>query len=345
MQRYDHGGDIYSGSQIHLDFSVNTNPLGMPEEVEAALIRQASQFSRYPDPHCRGLRSALTELHGLSPEHILCGNGAADLIFRICACYKPKHALVLAPTFSEYERPVKLFGGQIQEFLLTPENGFALTEAFLDTITPETDMVFLCNPNNPTGRLAPFPLLRKIAQRCQENGTVLVVDECFLPFTDGTSLLSMLPEYPNLLILKAFTKLYSMAGLRLGYLLGAPSRLDEIRPFGAQWSVSGPAQAAGFAALSAEPEWSARTKQLVVAERLFMAEQLSMLGITVFPSDANFLLLKTEIPLYSKLLENGILVRDCSNFTGLDGRYIRIGLKTRSEHQKLLHRIREICYG
>ena len=146
MRRYEHGGDIYGDAKIRLDFSVNTNPLGMPEAARRALFDAADALERYPDPQCRALRQALSQKYGLAPEAVLCGNGAADMIFRLCACLKPKRALALAPTFSEYERPVKLFGGKMIEYRLREGNGFALTQEILSALTPGIELFFLCNP-------------------------------------------------------------------------------------------------------------------------------------------------------------------------------------------------------
>ena len=174
---------------------------------------------------------------------------------------------------------------------------------------------------------------------------MFVADESFLDFTEGNSLPPLLKDCPNLLILKAFTKFYAMAGLRLGYLLGEHTLLSRIALFAPPWSVSAPAQTAGLAALSVPPTWGEETRRLVRGERCFLAEALTALGLTVFPSDANFLLLKSQRPLYQPLKQRGILVRDCSNFTGLDERYIRIGLKTREENLQLLQAIREVLHG
>ena len=188
MLRYEHGGDVYGTADAALDFSVNVNPLGMPDGVKHALISHAAEYARYPDPKCRVLCAALADRHGLMPEQVLCGNGAADLIFRIAACFRPKRALVPAPAFSEYERAVTAFGGIMQEHLLSEANGFALTEEFLKDITPETGLVFLCTPNNPTGRLIDPDLIRNIADACRKNGAILVLDECFIGFTEGKSM-------------------------------------------------------------------------------------------------------------------------------------------------------------
>lgn len=344
MDCYEHGGDVYGNPGIRLDFSVNTHPLGMPQRAREALLAQAEAFSRYPDPQCRALRQALARRHGVAPENILCGNGAADLIFRICACLRPRRALTLAPTFSEYRRAVELFGGSMAEHRLREEDGFALGEDVLAALLPGAEAFFLCNPNNPTGRLAPEALLPSIARACAQNGALLVVDECFLAFTRGASLAALCREFPNLLILNAFTKFYGLAGLRLGYLLGDGALLARIEAFGAPWSVSAAAQAAGLGAL-AEPGWEARTLALVEGDRAFLEAGVRALGLTVFPSDANFLLCKSPVPLHEPLKRRGILVRSCANFTGLDEGYLRIGIKTREQNAALLSAMGEALHG
>ena len=345
MQRYEHGGNIYTNDAIFLDFSVNTNPFGMPQSVKQAIIDHMPEYARYPDPFCRGLKRALAGHHGLEASMVLCGNGASELIFALCASLKPRCTLTLAPTFSEYERSAALFGSEIYEHRLLEEEGFALTERIFKMLTPQLDLFFLCNPNNPTGRLCDPALLCKIAEICQKNGTLLLLDECFIDFTRGQSMLPLLNKYPNLLILRAFTKIYAMAGLRLGTLYCADSQLlNRIAKYLPTWNVSGVAQAAGIAALK-ENGWIAHTRQMVEAEREFISSAFFRLGLTVYPGEANFLLLKSKIPLHPPLLKRGILVRSCANFTGLDEHDIRIGLKTREENTALLHAVSEVLHG
>lgn len=344
MRRYEHGGDVYS-RDVALDFSVNTNPLGMPKAVLAALFEHADALSRYPDASCRALRDALAAHHGIAKENILCGNGAADMIFRACAYLKPKRVLTLAPSFLEYERPAKLFGAEVSEHRLCAQNGFLLTERILSDITPDTDAVFICNPNNPTGRVTDAALMLEIIERCREVNAKVIVDECFIGFTHSESVIRHIGEYKNLLVLRAFTKLYSMAGLRLGYLVGDEQLLHDIAQYGAEWSVSTPAQTAGVAALELEPEWTLSTRAYVDAERVRVSEALTALGLDVTPSEANFLLIKSPVPLYAPLLEARILVRDCSNFTGLDKSYIRIGLKTPQKNDALIEAVERAVKG
>ncbi len=345
MRRYEHGGDIYGSDGILLDFSVNTNPLGMPESVKRAIIEHLPGYAHYPDPSCRALKSALAAQQGLEASMVLCGNGAAELILALCAALKPRRTVTLAPTFSEYERAAALFGGEVCEHRLLEADGFALTERILAELTPEVDMLFLCNPNNPTGQLADPVLLRAIAEICRNNKTLLVLDECFIDFTFRESMLWRLKEYPNLLILQAFTKIYAMAGLRLGTLYCADERLlARIADFSPTWNVSGVAQAAGIAALQ-EKDWLEKTRRIVENERNFMTKALGGLGATVYQSEANFLLVKNEMPLHAPLKAHGVLVRSCANFTGLDERYIRIGLKMRDKNMALLRVISEVLNG
>lgn len=342
MRRYEHGGNIYANDGILLDFSVNTNPLGMPESVKQAIIDHIPEYTCYPDPSCRALRLTLATRHRLEASTVLCGNGASELIFALCACIKPRRTVTLAPTYSEYEQSAALLGGEVYEHRLSETDGFALTERILETLTPKLDILFLCNPNNPTGRLSNPALLCKIAEVCRNNGTLFILDECFIDFTRGKSMLPLLKEYPNILILQAFTKIYAMAGLRLGMLYCADERLlARVAGYMPTWNVSGVAQAAGIAALK-ETAWIENTRRIVEDEREFMMSALGSLGLAVYQSDSNFLLIKSKTPLYMALRARGILVRSCANFTGLDERYIRIGLKTRDENTALLRAVSEV---
>ena len=373
MDKYGHGGDIYGNPGVELDFSVNTNPLGMPDEVRRALLAHVDEYARYPDPLCRQLRAAIAAHEnksdcggGLSEDMVLCGNGAADLIYRLCYAAKPRRALVCAPAFSEYERALTQAGCEVSHHRLEPGNQFNLTAEIEDRLTPGLGMLFLCHPNNPTGRLIPEDLLARILRRAGRNRIRVVVDECFLDFTDGVSAKRYLREIPGLAVLKAFTKTYAMAGLRLGYLLTADRAwLDKTNAAAPCWSVSVPAQIAGAAALACAG-WLEKTRRVVAEERRFLSEGLTGLGITVFPSDANFLLLRrepgadagqnggrpageTDRPgedrLYAPLLSKGLLIRPCGNFKGLDASYYRTGVKTRPENRRLLQAVKEIVYG
>lgn len=328
MMDAPHGGDIYAYDRDLLDFSVNLNPLGMPDRVLRAIREHAEEYDRYPDPHCRALRRALSVRESVPEKWLVFGNGAADLIVRLCMVLKPKRALLPAPTFSEYEKAVRLAGGEVRRFFLRQEAGYQVTADYADAVQPGDSVVFLCNPNNPTGALAEPGTVEALLSACGQVGAVLVVDECFLPFTDGRSCQSRLRAYPNLMVLRAFTKLYAMAGLRLGYLMCADEDLaGRIGAWGQSWSVSAPAQVAGLAAVS-EEGWPERTRRFLRMERPWMTDALGALGFFVYPSHSNFLLFQARPDLWDRAMARGVMLRPCSNFPGLDGSYFRIGLKS-----------------
>lgn len=340
-----HGGGRY-GRKVALDFSVNTNPLGTPERVRQAAADSLRHMDRYPDPCCRELAQAIARHEGVPEGYVLCGGGAAELIFSYCAALRPRRALELAPTFSEYAAAVAAAGGETERFLLRREGQFVLGEEFLDCLERGGwDTVFLCNPNNPTGQRIPPPLLEQIAQACRRKGMRLFLDECFLDLSDGGGAGSMkgqLPEQPGLFILKAFTKSYGMAGLRLGYgLCGDSALLAAMSRTVQPWNVSLPAQAAGEAALD-EGEFLEKTRELIREERGWLRARLEALGLWVCPSQANYLLLHSPRPLFDPLLDRGILVRSCANYHGLGEGWYRVAVKRREENRALAEALAEV---
>jgi threonine-phosphate decarboxylase len=348
-----HGGDTegykFEYGSEPLDFSANCNPLGIPPGVPEAIAKTALHADKYPDPLCRRLRAALSHKLDIPAERILCGNGAADLIFRLANGVKPETAAITAPTFSEYEQALAENGCGVRHHLLKPENGFAVTEAILDEIRPGLDMLFICNPNNPTGLTVEPSLLRRVLDACRDSGTLLIVDECFNGFLDAPekhSLRGALDRYDNLLILDAFTKIYGMAGVRLGYCMtGSEALLDAMKRAGPPWPVSSLAQEAGIAALKADNHVG-KARSLVRSERAFLTERLRSLGIDAIGGEANYIFFRSEIPdLAGGMRGRGILIRDCSNYIGLRAGYYRIAVRTREENKMLTAALKEICHG
>lgn len=340
-----HGGDIYR-RPVRLDFSVNTNPLGPPPAVVRAVEESAGRLDRYPDPSCRALVEALAEDEGVPEGYVLCGGGAAELIFSYCAALRPRSALELAPTFSEYAAALRAAGCQVERYALAEEDGFGLTERFLEIArTTDCEVIFLCTPNNPTGRLADPELLAAVCGICRRRGLRLFVDECFLELSDGgrgASLAGWLERFPGLFLLKAFTKSYAMAGLRLGYCLCADGALLEAMGDRTQpWNVSVPAQAAGLAALG-ERGWLEKARALIRQERPRLAAGLAELGLRVCPSDANYLLIRSPAELASPLLERGILVRSCANYPGLGPGWYRVAVRRPEENAELVRELAAI---
>ena len=344
-----HGGD-WAGYRAEfgcdaLDFSANVSPLGLPAGVAAAITNALPTADRYPDPLCRELRAALAGAEGVPADWILCGNGAADVIFRLALAVRPRRALLPAPTFAEYEAALQTVGCAVQRVFLREENEFAVTEEFIDAVTPETDIVFLCQPNNPTGQVTPPALVERLVRRCAECGAVLVVDECFLDFLpdrDAWTAKQLLRDAPQLVILKAFTKLYAMAGVRLGYALcGDAALLEKMRGAGQPWAVSSLAQAAGLAALQ-ETAYAGAVRALIAEQRPRMAAGLRALGLRVMDGQANYLLFRATPDFGEKLRRRGAVVRSCANYPGLDAAWYRTAVRTAEENTRLLQIMGEI---
>ncbi len=340
-----HGGDIYS-REIEYDFSANLNPSGMPESVKSALINSVSEWECYPDPLCVKLRRALSEYEGFPAENIVCGNGAADLIYRLVSAVKPKKAVITAPAFSEYEKALSENGTEVVRHYLSEENGFALDKGILNILDSSVDMLFLCSPNNPTGQLAPKNILKAVAEKCLENNIVFICDQCFLPFVSDSKNKGV-REFMNekVVILNAFTKIFAMAGLRLGYaLFGSTELAERVQNAGQYWSVSTPAQLAGIAALK-EKDYTEKTVQLIKTEREFLTAELKKFGFKVFDSEANFILFRCDLPLDEMLLKEKIAIRNCGNYEGLCDGYFRIAVRGHEENTILISAIGRCLNG
>jgi len=348
-QENPHGGDLYS-RPVALDFSANINPFGTPEAVRQAVVDALDQLKHYPDPYCRELVAAIAEFEKLPQSYILCGSGAAELIYSYVRALGPKKALVLAPTFAEYEAALTAQGCDVEHFFLQEAEDFAVTEALLPALWRSgAELLVLCNPNNPTGRLMEPELLRRICLSCQERGISLLVDECFLDLCDqgeAQSLKPLLERCPKLTLLKAFTKSYGMAGLRLGYCLSAdPALLEAMGGTVQPWNVSIPAQKAGIAALG-QQDFVQRARDCIRAERPKLRQGLERLGLRVLPSQVNYLLFYSEKELKAPLLEGyGILIRSCANYPGLGQGWYRIAVKRPEENRRLLAALEEVCHG
>ncbi len=384
---YLHGGDIYGDASVEIDFSVNTTPLGVPPAVLQAVASCREEILLYPDSQCRSLRAALSEYwtEQLSSEadeeedkakkiqipasHFICGNGAADLIFGLAEALKPEKAVLFEPCFSEYETALRLKGCEVITIPLKPEESWlpqpdALRQALEKA--EGADLIFLGNPNNPTGMAVPNEIIEEMAEICRQFSTVLAVDECFNGFLENPKAFTaagLTGQYKNLFLLNAFTKVYGMAGLRLGYSICSDEELlAEMAAVRQPWSVSGIAQKAGIAALK-EEEFVRQARKLVKEEREFLTEELQKLDFTVYPSMVNYLLFslpengcgcclgpyaeKNKNLEYLKLLElkiflkqRGILIRSCADYRGLDSSFYRIAVKTRSENRKLLRELK-----
>ncbi len=346
-----HGGNIYEESIAEkyrgtgiLDFSANINPLGMPERVKNAVIHALEDAVHYPDPLCRKLRGALAAEYGLPAELFICGNGGADLIYRLVYAVRPQRALLTAPAFAEYEEALKQTG--TARLFHELQGDLEVRQDILMQMNSSVDVMFLCNPNNPTGLLIDQELLLRILGEAVRCGILLVLDECFLDFTgqEERSLISYIKETKNLFILKSFTKMYAMPGLRLGYGISSNRELlVRMEAAGQCWGVSVPASAAGIAALG-EREYKQRAVRLVKEERAYLKAELEAAGMQVWDGQADYLFFRAPgmCDLYERLLPWGILIRRCENYRGLEADCYRVAVKDHEANERLAEALKQV---
>ena len=357
MNKLIHGGDIYTaeekGREV-LDFSANINPLGISENVREAVRKSIDKCSNYPDPLCRKLRKALAEKSKKDEDYLIFGNGAADLIFRLVLAEKPKKAILLAPTFAEYEQALNTVNCEVEHYYLSSDNSFRLDEAFINLIDSKVDMVFLCNPNNPTGQLIDGKILLRVIEKCNTLNIRLLLDECFIDFVKepiSCTMIECIEKNKTLFVLRSFTKNYAIPGLRLGYgLCSDKELLVKMSEQGQPWNVSLLAQEAGIQAL-AEDGYLEESRKIVIAEREWLTVELMALNYKVFIPESNYIFFsiienansigdefkEAYINSFQKdLEEENILVRCCANYRGLEKGYFRIAVRNQNENMILI---------
>ena len=353
MQQNIHGGDIYS-RQIRLDFSVNGNPLGMPDAAAQALREAIQHVGEYPDITAVTLTEAVSFMlsaqsgREIPKEYLLFGNGASELFLAIMHALKPENIVIPVPSFYGYEYAAKAADSHIKYVYLPEETTFCPGKELLQALTADTDLLFLANPNNPTGKLLSREYLRELLEHCRHQGIIVVLDECFIEFCETDreqpiSLLGKIDQYENLLLVRAFTKSFAMPGVRLGYLVCSNEELREkICRQLPEWNLSVFAHRAGIVCAEQAEQYLQDTVEYVKTERAYLREGLEALGIRVVSGEADFLLLYTTQPIYDRLLAKGILIRNCENFRGLGEGYYRIAVKKQEENEVLL---RELAMG
>lgn len=352
----NHGGQLEDLAEQYnvapnkiIDFSVNVNPLGLPDSLVKILQENIAFLSRYPDPESRFLCRKLAHTLGLLPEQILVGNGCSELIYLLGRFFQPVNTLIVQPTFSEYEHSILIAGGHVKHYLLSPETDF---QCRLDPLIQEASkmqMLFLCNPNNPTGHLMSGYDIIKLAVALPQS--LVIVDESFLDFVEDADSYSVIKKaslYPNLIVLRSMTKIFAIPGLRLGYLVANSDLVKHLNRVKEPWTVNYLAQIAGEHLIDLD-DYIRRTRDLIRAEKTFLFNELSQFKwLSPYPTDANFFLVQikhsdiTAGILNEKLIHQGIYVRDCSNFVGLNGQFFRIAIKKHLENEKLIASLQEI---
>ncbi len=347
----EHGGNIYryaekfniSESWI-IDFSASINPLGLPLSVIHEIQGIKSSMYHYPDPEAKKLRDALSAYHGIDSESIICGNGSTELIYLCARALKPKTVIISAPTFSEYERACIATGAQIKHFFLNRKDSFDLdSDKFINNMNGY-EMAFICNPNNPTGRLIKTDDLLQIADAARRFKCYLVIDEAFIDFLPGRSIIKEVQNNPYLIVLRSLTKFYALSALRLGFGVFHQSIVEKILQNKEPWTVSTIAQNAGIAALK-DTDYKKETYRIVSEGKILMEQGLKGLSIEFIPSEINYYLISiiNAQQIISCLHKSYILVRNCKNFRGLDKTYIRVAVKSPQDINRLFKELSNLC--
>lgn len=357
MSRPVHGGNLAWAARLAqctpaelLDFSASISPLGPPRSVSEAIRAAFSSVVAYPDPDYGELRGAIAHHHHLSPDWVMPGNGAAELLTWAARDLAdlPGGGWRLTPTFSDYDRALGAFGCEPMDLpLLDPHQGWNFDnweKSLLQTDLSRCGLL-LNNPHNPTGALFTRSKLRPLLPKLG----LVVVDEAFMDFLPparSQSVIDWVSELPNLLVIRSLTKFYSMPGVRLGYAIARPETLQRWQTWRDPWSVNVLAAAAGIAAIQ-DTDFQQRTWDWLTAANVQLYEGLSGLpGLSPLPGCVNFLLVACEVSataLQTKLLQrHQIYIRDCMSFAELGDRYFRVAVKTAADNQRLLDAIADV---
>ncbi|HMK95211.1 MAG TPA: threonine-phosphate decarboxylase CobD [Candidatus Limnocylindrales bacterium] len=352
-----HGGDVLDAASKSglrreeiLDFSSSVNPLGPSKMALEAAEKSFKEIPAYPDSNCLALRQAIANhFSGIGKNNVVVGNGSTELIYLFAEAFlkKGEVALIPAPTFGEYETAVRKTGETVK-FVELDENFNFDPDVFIHKMAG-AKIVFLCNPNNPTSILIPNKTLTGIVERALEQDSLVFLDEDFLEFVENEKKLSLIRKiknYPNLFILRSFTKIFGLTGLRVGYGIASEEIINVLSCAKIPWNVNCLAQAAAVAALKDE-EHLRVTRELIKKEKTRLLTELGRFrSLKAHQPDANFLFIDTResgltaTELANKLLHEGILIRDCTSFRGLDQYFIRVAVKTRSENDRLIEALK-----
>lgn len=344
----NHGGNIREAVEKYnilpeniIDFSANINPLGLSSRVKEAIIKNFDQILHYPDPECKTLRQEFSNCYGINYENTIAGNGCVELIYLITSVLKPRTALILVPTFSEYATALQSINTNITFWELEEEQEFKVPIAEIIKQLNKWEVIFLCNPNNPTGGLIPKTELIALLKEAEKQGVTVILDEAFIDVVDKESLIKQSCQSEYLFVVRSLTKFFGLAGLRLGFGIGHQKIINRLKSSKIPWSVNAFAQIAGIEVLK-DIHFRKHSKKFILEEKNFLyKELLKIKGLKPYYPSANFILIKLEsfassTELYDRLAKKGLLIRDCSNFHGLDNKFIRIAVRTREENEILL---------
>lgn len=354
-----HGSDLEKIEDIYgipkdriVSFSANVNPLGFSPKAADALVNNLDIISRYPDRDYVQLREAISAYTGALPSHMILGNGVTELLTLFINIIAPKKAVIIGPTYSEYEKDLKRCGSEFSYIHATEENDFVLHAKDILAETPaDTDLVILCNPNNPTSGALLKDDLELLAKEYQKTGTWLMIDETyaeFSPISDQISAADMTNQYDNLFVLRGTSKFFATPGLRLGYALtGNNALLDSAAKTQDPWNINAVADFIG-SVMFTDVEYIQLVKNTVETEKDYICKELNSIpGLKTYPVYGNFVLVRlpehslSSGALFDMLIAKGMMIRDCATFPTLGDRYIRICFMGHEDNQRLIAAIKE----
>lgn len=373
MANFGHGGNLkeiqrnFNLEHVDIiDFSANINPIGVSKNVVNSIFNGIYEIEAYPDITYFELKQVISEFENkkntnlgrvnnffvkscrchIEKNDIILGNGAAEVLFNLVRAINPKEALIMAPTFSEYEEALRSVDCNVHIYNLKEENNFNINEEILDCINNNLDIIFICNPNNPTGAITQKDILEKILIKSYENEVKVIIDESFLDFLyEDMSMVEYLEEYKNLIIVKSLTKVYALPGLRIGYGLCKDKILnDKIEKSSPAWNINILAEIATKTALKDE-EYIKKSLKFIHNEKKYLYNELVKIKkIKVYNPSVNFILFRINVnmDLKKELLERGILIRDCSNYRNLNQGFYRIAVRTHDENIKFINELNNI---
>ncbi len=355
-----HGSDLEKIEKIYgikqediTSFSANVNPLGISFLLKETLSSKIDAITSYPDREYTSLRKCIGNYVNIDYGNIIVGNGSTELISLFIQIRKPKKALMVGPTYSEYEREVSLGGGRTHYYRLKEEDNFELDiEDLNKALTQDTDLLVICNPNNPTSSVITRKKMRIILDTCKQKGIYVMIDETYVEFDTNMEAVTSIPlteYYNNVIILRGTSKFFAAPGLRLGYAVcGNEDLIKEIVQRQNPWTISTLAAIAGEIMFT-DQSYMAKTRELINTERERILKRLSgCSNIKVFPAHANFVLVKilrediTSEQLFDITIRKGLMIRDCSNFPFLDNRYIRFCFMSPEKNDELIDTLLEI---
>ncbi len=353
-----HGGDLdiisrrYNISKEKLiNFSGNVNPLGLPQSVKTAISENVGAVVDYPDVSYINLRKAIGEYTKVNFENILVGNGSTELISSLIKTLKPKNSIIVSPAYSEYLKEIKLAGGDYTLLPLKEEEDFSLDVTQIP-VTDSTDLIVLCNPNNPTGSYADINQIEQLLTVCKKTGTWLMIDETYVEFSHPSahvSAMALTEKFDNLFIIRGTSKFFACPGLRLGYGICSNADLrDKINAFKDPWSV-GTLAVIGGCVMFTDKEFINKTVELINTQRDRLINELSKIkDLKLYPTQSNFILAKilrkdiTSHYVFEEMLKSYLLIRDAADFPYLNDSFIRFCVLDEESNTKLINKFNYI---